>query len=288
MYKDILVATGGSPWSDAAVAYATAIAARTGASLRVLTVLVNPAMYVTPDVIAGSEVVAEVIEQDGQELLARVAAQAHQAGVDCKTIWRWGAVPDSILQTAAEDACDLIVLGAHMVTGWRRLRLGQIANAVAAKARQPVLVVKQAPKVAPDAPLGRRILVATGGSPWSDRAVEHAITLAQIEHLSMCLLHVIPGRARRRQSVAAIEGQQILDRSAAWAADAGVTANPILAHGDVAGTIVTTAAEQQCDGIIVGSRGSSGWKRLMLGSISNAVIVTTVLPVLVVKRFLGE
>lgn len=288
MYKDILVATGGSPWSDAAVAYATAIAARTGASLRVLTVLVNPAMYVTPDVIAGSEVVAEVIEQDGQELLARVAAQAHRAGVDCKTIWRWGAVPDSILQTAAEDACDLIVLGAHMVTGWRRLRLGQIANAVAAKARQPVLVVKQAPKVAPDAPLGRRILVATGGSPWSDRAVEHAITLAQIEHLSMCLLHVVPGRARRRQSVADIEGQQILDRSAAWAADAGVTANAILAHGDVASTIVTTAAEQQCDGIIVGSRGSSGWKRLMLGSISNAVIVTTVLPVLVVKRFLGE
>lgn len=286
MYKDILVATGGSPWSDAAVAYAIAIAARTGASLRVLTVLVNPAMYVTPDVIAGAEVVAEVIEQDGQELLARVAAQAHRAGVDCKTIWRWGAVPDSILQTAAEDACDLIVLGAHMVTGWRRLRLGHIANAVAAKAHQPVLVIKQAPEVAPDAPLGRRILVATGGSPWSDRAVEHAITLAQTEHLSMCLLHVVPGRARRRQSVADIEGQKILDRSAAWAADAGVTANPILAHGDVASTIVTTAAEQQCDGIIVGSRGSSGWKRLMLGSISNAVIVTTVLPVLVVKRFL--
>jgi nucleotide-binding universal stress UspA family protein len=288
MYKDILVATGGSPWSDAAVAYAIAIAARTGASLRVLTVLVNPAMYITPDVVAGSEVVAEVMEQDGQELLARVAAQAHRAGVDCKTIWRWGAVPDSILQTAAEDACDLIVLGAHMVTGWRRLRLGQIANAVAAKAHQPVLVIKQAPKVAPNAPLGRRILVATGGSPWSDRAVEHAITLAQSEYLSMCLLHVVPGRARRRQSVADIEGQQILDRSAAWTADAGVVANTILAHGDVASTIVTTAAEQQCDGIVVGSRGSSGWKRLMLGSISNAVIVTTVLPVLVVKRFLAD
>jgi nucleotide-binding universal stress UspA family protein len=288
MYKDILVATGGSPWSDAAVAYAIAIAARTGASLRILTVLVNPAMYVTPDVIASSEVVAEVIEQDGQELLARVAAQAYQAGVDCQTLWRWGAVPDSILQTAAEDACDLIVLGAHRVTGWRRLRLGHIANAVAAKAHQPVLVVKQAPEAAPDAPLGRRLLVATGGSPWSDRAVEHAIALAQSEHLSICLLHVAPGRARRRHSVTDIEGQQILDRSAAWAADAGITVNTILAHGDVPRTIVATAAEQQCDGIVMGSRGSSGWKRLMLGSISNAVVVTTVLPVLVVKRFLED
>jgi nucleotide-binding universal stress UspA family protein len=175
-----------------------------------------------------------------------------------------------------------------MVTGWRRLRLGHIANAVAAKAHQPVLVVKQPPQVAQDAPLGRRILVATGGSPWSDRAVEHAITLAQSEHLSMCLLHVLPGRARRRQSEADAEGQQILDRAASWATDAGIATDRILAHGDVPRTIVATAAEQQCDGIVLGSRGSSGWKRLMLGSISNAVIVTTVLPVLVVKRFLGD
>ena len=34
MYQHILVATEGSPWSDAAVAYAMAIAARTGATLR--------------------------------------------------------------------------------------------------------------------------------------------------------------------------------------------------------------------------------------------------------------
>ncbi len=33
MYQHILVATEGSPWSDAAVAYAIAIAARTGATL---------------------------------------------------------------------------------------------------------------------------------------------------------------------------------------------------------------------------------------------------------------
>ena len=49
MYERILVATGGSPWSDAAVAYAIAIAARTGGTLHILTVLTNPAVYATPD-----------------------------------------------------------------------------------------------------------------------------------------------------------------------------------------------------------------------------------------------
>ncbi len=178
MYKHILVATGGSPWSAAAVAYAIAMAARTRATLRVLTVLVYPSMYANPDVMGGEVMVAEVIEQDGQDLLARVVAQAHQAGVVCETVRRWGNVPATILQTASEAPCDLVVLGAHTVTGWRRLRLGHIANAVAAKARQPVLIVKQPPALPPGSPLGRRVLVATGGSPWSDVAVDYALTLA--------------------------------------------------------------------------------------------------------------
>ena len=69
MYQHILVATGGSPWSDAAVAYAIAIAARTDATLRILTVLLNPGVYTTPEVMGGSEMVVEVIELEGEELL---------------------------------------------------------------------------------------------------------------------------------------------------------------------------------------------------------------------------
>ena len=42
--------------------------------------------------------------------------------------------------------------------------------------------------------------------------------------------------------------------------------------------------QQNCDGIILGTRGTTGWKRLMIGSISNAVTVRSALPVLIVKR----
>ena len=287
MYQHILVATGGSPWSDAAVAYAIAIAARTDATLRILTVLLNPGVYTTPEVMGGSEMVVEVIELEGEELLARAVAQAHQAGVTCETTRRWGNVPETILQTVAESPCDLIVLGARMVTGWKRLRLGHIANVVAAKAKQPVLVVKQPPAVTPSSPLGRHILVATGGSPWSDMAVDYAITLAQTEHFTLCLLYVVPKRSRRGTDSADFEGRQTLARTQTRAADAGVTTTTVLAHGEVADTIVDTAMQQHCDGIIVGARGATGWKRLMLGSISNAVTVTTALPVLVVKHFMN-
>jgi len=288
MYERILVATGGSPWSDAAVAYAIAIAARTGGTLHILTVLTNPAVYATPDVMGGSEVVAEIMERDGQELLARAAAQAHRNGVLCVTECRWGGVPEMILQTADEAACDLIVLGAHMVTGWKRLRLGQITNAVASKAKQPVLMVKQPPAAALGSPLGRRILVATGGSPWSDAAVNYAIALAQREHFSLCLVYVVAKKRRQRRGMDDLDGEHILLRSQTRAVDAGVEATTVLTHGDIARMIVDTAVEQACDGILLGSRGATGWKRLMIGSISNAVIVTTALPVLVVKSFLDD
>ncbi len=80
MYEHILVATGGSPWSDAAVAYAIAITVRTGGTLHILTVLTNPAVYATPDVMGGSEVVAEIMERDGHELLARAADHSVSSG----------------------------------------------------------------------------------------------------------------------------------------------------------------------------------------------------------------
>ena len=286
MYQNILVATGGSPWSDAAVAYAIAIAARTGAILRVLTVLVNPGIYANPDVLGGTEFVVDIVEKDGQELIARVADQAAQAGVRCETFCRWGGVPETILDTAQEFSCDLIVLGSRMLSGWKRLRLGQIANAVSAKAEQPVLVVKRPPEVTPGSPLGRRLLVATGGSPWSDMAVDYAIEVARQERLSLCLLHVIPSRRRlwgREREVDDTEGSHLLARAESRAIDAGVATTAVLEHGDVRAKIVSTADKQHCDGIVLGARAAAGWKRMMIGDISNAVIVTTPLPVLIVK-----
>jgi nucleotide-binding universal stress UspA family protein len=283
MYQNILVATGGSPWSDAAVAYATAIAARTGATLRILTVLTHPGVYTNPDVMGGTELVADVIEQDAQALLARSAEQAYAWGVTCETLWSWGNVPQTILQVAAEVPCDLVVLGARLISGWKRLRLGHIANAVAAKAQQPVLVVKHPPTAALNAPLGRRLLVATEGSPWSDAAVDHALLLAQTQHFSVCFLHVLPGR---RPSIdVKEEGRRMLDRAEARAAALGVSSTTVLASGDAVTAIVDVATQEACDGIILGSRGSSGWKRLMVGSISNAVAVKSPLPVLIIKRF---
>ena len=288
MYKRILVATGGSPWSQAAVTYAIALAVRTDAVLHILTVLTNPGSYATPDVLGATDIVVDLIERQGQGLLAQAADEATAASVACETLSRWGGVPETIIQTATEEQCELIVLGSRIVSGWKRLQLGRNANAVASKAQQPVLIVKHPPSPMQQyGDLWHRALVATGGSPWSDIAVEHALALARAHDFEVVLLHVIPERRRFGGAApSSDEGTSILALGEARAEAMGVSYTSILTQGPISSQIVDVAAEQHCDSIILGSRGLGGWKRLMLGSISNAVAATAPLPVLVVKRFL--
>ena len=287
MYRKILVATGGSPWSEAAVAYAIALAARLDAELHVLTVLVIHAAYAMPDMMASSDLVMESVERQGHELLVQATEKATHAGITCATSCRWGNIPETILQTAAEEACDLIVLGSRQVGGRKRLRLGSISSIVTSKAEQPILVVKQPPPAVPPALLWRRLLAATGGSPWSDAAVDHALSLARQQRLDVCLLYVEAGRRPPPPGTpAAIEEKGILALVEARAVAAGVSYETRMAYGDVTDGILDTATQQQCDLIILGSRGLTGWKRLMLGSISNAVAVKAAQPVMIVKRFL--
>jgi nucleotide-binding universal stress UspA family protein len=286
MYRKILVATGGSPWSEAAVAYAIALASRLDAELHILTVLVIHAAYAMPDMMASSDLVMESVERQGYELLALATEKATQAGVVFTTSCKWGNIPETILQTSVEEVCDLIVLGSRQVTGRKRLRLGSISSIVTSKAEQPILVVKQPPSV-PPALLWRRLLVATGGSPWSEAAVDHALSLARQQQIDVSLLYVEAGRRLPPpRAPVVVEEKGFLAVAEARAVAAGVSYETHIAYGDVTEAILDTTTQQHCDLIVLGSRGLTGWKRLMLGSISNAVAVKAAQPVMIVKRFL--
>src|SRR5262245_41579489 len=152
------------------------------------------------------------------------------------------------------------------------------------KAPQSVLIVKQHPSGEPGAPRWRRILVATSDSAWSDAAVEHAVRLAHAEQLEVSFLHVAWTRGPRVDTPAVLAGHESLVRAAARAAAAGLVSDATLGVGEIVRAILDTAATKQCDAIVMGCRGLTGWKRLMLGSIAGAVAATTVLPVLIVKH----
>jgi nucleotide-binding universal stress UspA family protein len=142
MFHKVLVATGGSPWSDKAVEYAIGLAKDYGLELVILHVITDTPPYFIAEAGTSMDKVLEGNEEAGRRILEETVQWATEAGLQCETELAWGRVPEVICRIARERECDLIVVGSRGLTGFKRLMLGSISNAVAAKALCPVLIIK--------------------------------------------------------------------------------------------------------------------------------------------------
>ena len=142
MFHRVLVATGGSPWSDNAVKYAIDLTRDYGLELVILHVLTETPPYFIAEAGPSLNSLLEGSEEAGRRIVDEAADWAAEAGIQYETELVWGRVPEVICHAAQERGCDLIVVGSRGLTGFKRLMLGSISNAVAAKASCPVLVVK--------------------------------------------------------------------------------------------------------------------------------------------------
>lgn len=88
------------------------------------------------------QVIVPELRREGEDALARVAADA---GVRIREEVRWGDRPaDEIVQLAAEEKVDLLVMGTHGRGAVKRALIGSVASGVARRATCPVLLVPPA------------------------------------------------------------------------------------------------------------------------------------------------
>jgi universal stress protein A len=97
----------------------------------------------------------ELPDDRAPELLAAFASDKHELKPVCE--WRVGAPADAILEYAAEQRIDLVVMGTHGRDGVARMLLGSVAETVVRKATCPVLIV-HAP-VGEGAPVFQEVLM---------------------------------------------------------------------------------------------------------------------------------
>ncbi len=145
MFARVLVATDFAPSAEAAWTRALELARVHGSELLLLHVYVELPAY--PDIAAAVEVqrIYEEQRQWVQRALDERVALAAGAGVRARAVLRVGPPADTICQTAADERCDLIVVGTHGHHGLERLVLGSVAERVVRDAPCPVLVVKTPP-----------------------------------------------------------------------------------------------------------------------------------------------
>ena len=83
--------------------------------------------------------------QDAIAPAARVAGFAQEAGVPCQRVTAVSAFPgDEIIHAAEQNACDLIILGAHGGRTKPPLLAGGVAQQVLGYASVPVLMLRGA------------------------------------------------------------------------------------------------------------------------------------------------
>jgi universal stress protein A len=144
--KTILHATDFSECSQPALDLAASLARDNGAKLLILHVVPSTAPVVGPGN-AGELKRAETQQQElvtyQDEMMNRLRQiQVPSLKNPVEHLLKQGDVAKTILQTADERACDLIVIGTHGKSGYAKILMGSVAEAVSRGGRCLVVTVK--------------------------------------------------------------------------------------------------------------------------------------------------
>lgn len=134
-----------------------------------------------------------------------------------------------------------------------------------------------------------RILLPTDGSGPATAALEYGARVAERFDASVHVLHVaerVPGRdeaeaENRRDSERSSD--EVLESARDWVDVEGVPASDEVVTGDPIDVIPSYAAEEGFDLIVMGTHGRTGIGRYVLGSVTEAVVRTADVPVVVVR-----
>lgn len=146
MYNDVLLATDGSEPASAATQHAIDIAEQYGATLHALFVIDTNTSWLTVSKAEVHDVLRDLGEDASRAVLDDVETAAADADVDLTREVVEGAPDDRIVEYAAANDVDLIVVGTHGRRGIDRRLLGSVTERVIRNAATPVLTVKPRPE----------------------------------------------------------------------------------------------------------------------------------------------
>jgi nucleotide-binding universal stress UspA family protein len=146
----------------------------------------------------------------------------------------------------------------------------------------------------------KHILIATDGSALATKALEHGLALARCFSARVTIVTVTeqwsafdvaqearegrPDPIGQFEAIAAAAAKRILDDAIERGNALGVACDRIhVKDQHPAEGIIATAKDQECDLIVMGSRGRRGISRLLLGSQAYEVLTHCMVPALIVR-----
>ncbi len=129
-----------------------------------------------------------------------------------------------------------------------------------------------------------KILVAVDGSEQSKRALEKAKEIGNLFNSELIIMHVsntirnlhphvISNQLESEvENLLWIEGKKLLDEIDEESKDYEGKITAFIKSGEPGEEIIKKAKIENCDLVIIGSRGLNAFSRTMLGSVSNKVV----------------
>lgn len=144
MYARILLPTDGSQAARAAMDHALRLAKVEDAEIHALFVVDTAYPYTgfeAPNVLMDE--VIDSLEELGGEATRAIAERAEAEGIACvRAVKKGSRVSQAIVDYASEHDIDMIVMGTHGRTGWRRYLIGSVTEEVLRTCQVPVLTIR--------------------------------------------------------------------------------------------------------------------------------------------------
>jgi nucleotide-binding universal stress UspA family protein len=215
-----------------------------------------------------------------------------RSGYATETVVTRGRPADVLLSEADDWRADLLVVGSRGLGVAASALVGSVSAALVDHSNCPVLVVR--------GPAVTRILVATDGSRSAEAIPAVLLAWKVFRDAQIDVLSVAPpvtdpvGAAllsglqivdqRPSDAVHEVDRHRVMaDEMAARLVAGGWHASGALRYGDAPRQIEAAAAEWGADLIVTGSRGLSGLRRLLIGSVAHHVLLHSRCSVLVMR-----
>jgi len=279
MIDRILAPLDGSELAETALPYVEYLAARTGAGVRLLTVVGSEAERAQ----ASAYLLAKRDELRGRTVEASVAVvQDGEAETILAEADAWGA--------------NLIAMSTHGQSGVLRWVFGSVADKVLHGSPRPLLLVRSRPAGArPSEVRIERILVPLDGSELSLSVLPYVEDVAKALGASLVLfnavipLDIYPAAEMTPARVGSIiddlvaQAQSFLSAVEKECEGRGVKARSVATIGFPVDEIARVAMEVGAGLIALATHGRSGVNRWIMGSVADGVVRRSALPCLMVR-----
>lgn len=294
MFETVLLAHDFSPSSERALAYAVDAAQRSGATLHLMHVdKTAEGVLFEGGQVPPSDELQSRFEDRCRASLAPYPLAPGDDQVVCHAA-RGVAPAPLLVQKAQALGADLLVTGTEGRRGARRLIVGSVAEEILRTAPCPVLTVRERSDAAEDPPHVEveKIIAPVDFSARTETALHYVPQLAPLYDVPVQLMHVVedatlPSVYEAKSSK--VQARAAEDRAEAELQSLGeplvsedVSVSTLVRRGETTDTVVE-ATGQPGTLTVMGTRGLTGVQRIMLGSVTEAVIRNSSGPVLAAR-----